>query len=262
MKIYLPLLLVAGMSSYTSAQLVQISNDAAWPTAAVIDTGAPGTSFTLSDTSSSIIDYDGERDVKDQRTLLQTFSVSGAGYLVTDLYFGYSGGSGTSDDVQIRIFEVDDVHGDGSTADDDQINGFPTGTDGDLNTNEIFNQSITFTSLVTTVGDFNVMHVSIPGGFLLPGIPGSGGYGISLFNPDNDGVFPFRWAIERSDTGTGVNLGPYLGGRSYSDNGGSAQETYDWALAMEGEAIPEPSTYALLAGVATLGLAIWRRRRK
>lgn len=261
MRNYLTLLLAAGVCTSASAELTQVSNDALWPTEAVISSGMPGATFTLSDGTTAVIDYESERDVKDQRALTQTFTIGGAGYVISDLYFGYVGGTAIPDDVQIRIFEVDDVHGDGSDADDDQINGFPTG--GGLNTVEIFNETITLTSLITAGDDpIKLMHVNITDGLTLPGRTGPAGYAISLYNPDTDGVLPFKWAIERSDPGTGPFLGPYLGGRPYSDNAGSAQETQDWAFAMDGVAVPEPSTFALLAGLATLALVMVRRRRK
>ena len=36
----------------------------------------------------------------------------------------------------------------------------------------------------------------------------------------------------------------------------------DAAFAVTATAIPEPATYAMLAGLAALGLAAWRRRKK
>ncbi len=47
-----------------------------------------------------------------------------------------------------------------------------------------------------------------------------------------------------------------LGGNSWDSAGGGAM------MSIQASAIPEPSTYAAIAGAAMLGLAVWQRRRK
>ncbi|MGC9453047.1 MAG: PEP-CTERM sorting domain-containing protein [Oceanipulchritudo sp.] len=263
MKKLLSILFLGGACLTASAApaVYQLSNDAVWPATAAINSGTPGDPFALSGGGTSIIDYESERDVKDNRTLFQTFSVGGAGLEVTDLYIGYVGGTGINDTFELRIFEVDDVHGRGSDADDDQILGFPTGSEGGLNTIEIYNELVYVTTLVTLATDpIKVLHLSV-NGLTLPARTGPAGYGLSLFNPDTDGVFPFKWAIERSDAlSNAANMGPYLGGRGYSDNAGSAEENHDWAFAIDGTPIPEPATTALIVLTAVLGWVGLRRR--
>lgn len=49
------------------------------------------------------------------------------------------------------------------------------------------------------------------------------------------------------------------GGTSWSVSTGASSNPY--LFSVSAVAVPEPSTYAALAGVAALGLALWRRRR-
>ncbi len=265
---------LASLTLFATSALAQagftasvVSANAAWPTGAAINSGNPLDNYAISAPlgGTAVITYAGERDVKNQRTLSQSFSVGGAGLNVTDLYFGYSGGTGTTDSVQIRIFEVDDVHGlantAGNSASDDVIFGFPVTGAGTLNTVEVYNQAVDLTALTTTTANFNTMHISVSG-ITLPARTGPAGYLISLYNPDTDGVLPFKWAIERADTQTnGANAGPYLGGRSFGDNDGSHEENMDWAFAIDGTPIPEPATTGLILLGAVAGLVLLRRRR-
>ncbi len=59
-----------------------------------------------------------------------------------------------------------------------------------------------------------------------------------------------RFAL--NDAGQLVGSGTYFDGVNYNNR----------AFLMTISAIPEPSTYAVAAGLAALGLAVWRRREK
>jgi hypothetical protein len=270
MKLFLSslisLLLTAGLAFGQPGFVANlVSSDAAWPTGAAINSGNPGENFALSTVGKGLIDYEAERDVKNQRTLSQSFSVGGAGLNVTDLYIGYVGGTNITDTVQIRIFEVEDVHGlansDGNSASDDLIFGFPVTGPGTLNTNEIYNQAVDLTSDgITDETTFKTIHLSVDG-ITLPAQTGPAGYLLSLYNPDTDGVLPFKWAIERDDTAlNGANAGPYLGGRAFGDNDGSHEENHDWAFAIQGTPIPEPAATGLILIAIVGGFALLRRR--
>lgn len=259
-------LFAMSVSAQTGFTASVVTNDAVWPTGSAINSGNPGDLFAISPPTggTAVIGYENERDVKNQRTISQSFSVGGAGLNVTDLYFGYSGGSGITDTVQIRIFKVDDVHGLANTANnaasDDVIFSFPVTGPGTLNTVEIYNQAVPLTAQNTLVSDFDVMHLSVSG-ITLPARTGPAGYLIALYNPDTDGVLPFKWAIERSDTQTNAaNAGPYLGGRAFGDHDGSHEENHDWAFAIDGTAIPEPATTVLIMLGAVAGFVALRRR--
>lgn len=252
-------LALALTSSASAFTVSQVNNDAAWATGAVINSGNPGDMYTLVDGSMAVIDYEGERDAKNQRPLMQSFKLPPlvTSLEVTDLYLGYSGGSGTADVLEIIIWEMTDIYDGGDTDDDKTSNPLPVGV------GTLFDMGTVTTTAQTTLGtDFDVMHYSIDG-LTLTAKPGVMGYGLMVYNPDTDNILPFKWAAERSDSDVGgENLGPYLFGRPYSDNEGSFQENHDLAFAIDGRAtvVPEPSVLGLLgAGVGALFLILRRR---
>jgi len=248
---------LAATSASAIPGMTLVTNDAPWPSGAVINSGTPGDSYALSGGGTAVITYAAERDVKQQRELTQTFTVNGPGLAVSDMYFGYvAPGDVASAAIQVRIFQVDDVHGRGSDGDDDQIIDLP-GIGGELNMVELFTLPVTVSSASLDASDLKVIHFDVTDVTLLGGT-----YAISLYNPSTANEHPFKWAIERGDgLSNAANLGPYLGGRGYSDNAGSAEENHDWAFAIDGAVVPEPSTYALVM-LGAIGAFVFLRRRR
>jgi hypothetical protein len=72
------------------------------------------------------------------------------------------------------------------------------------------------------------------------------------------------WGYSATSQQVGRTSADYTGGHFYSTASigtNFAQEAFnDAAFIVTATAVPEPSTYAALAGVAALGLAVWRRR--
>ncbi len=89
-------------------------------------------------------------------------------------------------------------------------------------------------------------------------------YWIVASTADGSASNYFRWSMTDSDdqtSSTGATIGNF--GRSFYANGNSfvSGNTPLFTVYGNASAIPEPSTYAMLAGAAVLGLAAWRRRR-
>ena len=247
-------------------QVSVVSNDAAWPADAVVDTGAPGTAMVTQVGVPHTLDYDGERDVKNQRPLLQTFNLPAdvSELVVEDIYIYYWGGNtssgGAVDSFDILIFEIDDVFAAGGVSGDDDITSNPPVNAGNGGL-PIFSGSVTVGPASIDLADTktrHVLHLSIIGGPTLTKRPGNAGYGFMLYNPDTDGTYPFKWAAERIpyEFPVTIDLGPYLLGRPYSDSSGSFQESHDLSLAVDGTATPAESWALLRAdGPTTLGVA-------
>ncbi len=212
-----------------------VSQDAAWPTGAVIDTGAPN--FPV-DPLGPQPDYEGERDVKNQRPHLQTFLLSQE-LVVTDIYIRYNNPNTTvSDGFELRVYETPDV--------------FNSGTAGDNDITDLTKLTLLGSAALVhdhtdqpATSDAN-MHFSVSG-LTLPPLAGPAGYGVMLYNPDTDGILPFKWAGERE-------VDVFADGRAYSDSGTSWTSGHDWSLAI----VPEPASALLL--LAAGGMMIRRRR--
>lgn len=219
------------VGSAQGAMTASINNqNAAWPVGAVIDTGAP-------QVSPGEPDYDGERDVKDQRLLLQTFQVSQQ-LDVSDIFVYYKvPNQVVSDSFEVRIYQTADVFNSGTDADNDQT---------DLSKLTLVDSATVTWDHTAAVSDPGVLHIGVSG-LTLPALAGPAGYGIILYNPDTDGILPFKWAGERT-------IDTYAGGRSYSDSTTSWTSDDDWSLAI----IPEPASAVLLLAGAGL---LFRRRR-
>jgi hypothetical protein len=76
-----------------------------------------------------------------------------------------------------------------------------------------------------------------------------------------DNSFNYRTPGTLNEDGGGL-AGWTIGDAGYiSLNGGAWTDGGGNMMSIQASAIPEPSTYAAIAGAAMLGLAIWRRRR-
>ena len=78
----------------------------------------------------------------------------------------------------------------------------------------------------------------------------------------------YYWVYTSTSQQVGITISnAYTDGSYYSSSGSGVNYTMnvggtDAAFAVTATAIPEPATYAMLAGLAALGLAAWRRRKK
>ena len=247
-----------------TAFAVSFNNNAVWDASAAINTGTPGDTYKLFDGSSAVIDYEAERDVKDQRPLMQTFQLKSAASLsVTDIFFQYNGANGLVDTIDLIVYKLDDVFAFGTPADDDIATNPPVGG------TEIWKQSVTLNGVKDSdLSNNYTMQISGLSGLTLQSTTGVEGYGLMMFNPDKDGGFPFKWAIERTEgkipsVGDG-SLGPYPFGRPYSDNEGSAQEEHEFSLALAGNAaattVSDTGATLAMLGLGIAGVFVVRRR--
>jgi hypothetical protein len=102
-------------------------------------------------------------------------------------------------------------------------------------------------------------------------VANTNGFGIEVFDTDGASVaFSGNWSSFTTGASSTVTL-DYLGGLAFNgtaaavllSTGGTGQTlnvTFD-QLSVPGAAIPEPSTYAALSGIAVLGFVAYRRRR-
>ncbi len=258
-SINLTFLLLAGTLGATTSV---VSSSATWPVGAAVDTGAPGTAMVTPGGDPYVLDYEGERDAKNQRPLLQSFKLpANAGTLqISDIYLYYRNIGASTDDLQILIFEIDDVFGAGTPGGSDDVTQNPPANAGNGGV-PIYQATVTITPEPT--GENHVLHLSVSGAPLLHARSGDAGYGFMVTNPDNDNVYPLKWKGERAPVGTTApgsanGSNPYLPGRAYSDNDGSFEETYDFSLAIVGTTTPAPALLSIEgtgALTATLGVA-------
>jgi hypothetical protein len=85
-------------------------------------------------------------------------------------------------------------------------------------------------------------------------------HGTYTWNPSS-GAFTFGSTLIDQNSETGLLSSPTV--TNFTVSGGILTGFDGEAFTLNSiSAIPEPSTYAMLAGVAALGLAVWHRRRK
>ncbi len=253
---------LAGTFLVGQALAASFDNNATWDSSAVVNTGTPGDTYQLFSGATAVIDYEGERDVKNQRPLMQTFQLpkNVLSLTVSEIFFQYNGAGGAFDTIDLIFFALDDVFARGTPADDDIATIPPAGG------TEIWRQSIDINGQVGNVANNFTMRIFDLAGPTLTQTTGNAGYGFMLFNPDTDGLFPFKWAAERDEpkipSVADGSLGPYPFGRPYSDNPGSFQEEHDLSLALGGRVTRVPDTGASLAllGLSISALALLRRR--
>ena len=103
-------------------------------------------------------------------------------------------------------------------------------------------------------------------------VANTNGFGIEVFDTEGESVsFDGNWSSFTTGVSSTVTLGYAGGGQTFNgtaaavllSTGGTGQTlnvTFD-QLSVPGAAIPEPSTYAALSGIAVLGFVAYRRRR-
>ena len=229
MKRTLALLCLLSIASAAPAAVLTLADEnAVWPTAAVVNTGAPTGDSTEPN-------YSAERDVRASRPLFQTFQAPN-GIDVSEIYVVAKSVPAVTNDFVVRIYDVADVFAAGTAADDDVTDVAALGA-------PLFeSQPLT---LVDSLGSaFTVLKFNVADLQLAPKA-GPAGYGIMLFNDTAE--VAFKWGGEQDN-----DLLPT--GRSYSDSTTSWSEGGDFSLAI----VPEPTSMVLL-GLG--GLLALRRRR-
>jgi hypothetical protein len=175
--------------------------------------------------------------VRSDRTQAQTFDVSDS-ISVESIYIGYRKNPDAPNQLRIRLVEIPDV---GAYASPTELATITVDT-----TPGRWNQveSERYNALRVDWDDASPL--------ILAPRDGVAGYAVELFGL-NATASPVAWLYRTINT--------YAGGRAFTVGGGTPNATSDWVLAITGEEIPEPSTFALLGLCAAVGSIALRRRR-
>ncbi|MEM0967005.1 MAG: PEP-CTERM sorting domain-containing protein [Verrucomicrobiota bacterium] len=273
--------LLAGFVQIVEA-VISIDTDADWNTNGIVNTGDPLSTFQLYDANSNpdgtaTILNQGRRSVRYEsgstppsRPLTQTFQTT-TPFILETIQFVYNQANGTSADVEFRIYEVDNIVA-LNAADDDIVvfdsNNQPDPEPGDLldGAVQVYSQTFNLGATILDPDQNRVLEISGINGPALVDRSSEGpsaGYAFIMLGLTN--VQPYAWAGERQQGAIvsgpfALDAGPYLSGRSYSDNPGSWQEEDDFSLNLSGTVIPEPSAFFLI-GIVGAVVSLRRRER-
>jgi hypothetical protein len=182
--------------------------------------------------------------VDENRFLTQTFQVA-SGFTLGKIYIDVDSLAANST-FDISIFSVADTNA-GARPDD-----IPTGTNLLATTSATTPGSISGTSSVLEFDFTGTDQITLAASV------GTAGYAIQ-FNVTGPDVDPFVWRAHSSGSGT-TNTDLYTTGQGYASvlGGGFTHSETDFSLGLV--AVPEPSSFALLAGMFGLTWVMLRRR--